>query len=444
MKLISNEELYKLARAASTTFEKVTPADYATFSHDFAGLSASDARQLLNDFTNTILAVYLNKVEGVKAKNPWDTEGLIERFYVPFAGLKQNMYVTVKAPINPKFKTLTDGSSVDQQMITKGSVEDIFYTFNDDYQNTITIPDNKIKTAINSEYGMAEIIGGYMQGLKSQYIEWEKTHTANVVSEMLNSVAHPLKDSQKIELPISENVTRAQLKNLVAAVNNSVEAMELEATTAFNIASFPKLVSKDELVFVTKPGIKNTLRTQLLESAFNKDELNMDVKTVVVPNFGGLIPCQADGVTEIYPVYDAQGRPTGKYTEDSAGTTEYTGTVTYLDPNADVIGIIMEKGTIFIDEQNPYVVEPAVHNAAGHYQTFWASKENVGFHYDMYKNVIVIKSTSSFDIESTNVKIINDSLEPAVVSVENASIGVQVVNTSANPVPTQEITPTEG
>ena len=62
MKLISNEELYNVARAASTTFEKATPADYSTFTHDFAGLSASDARELMNDWTNTILAVYLNKV----------------------------------------------------------------------------------------------------------------------------------------------------------------------------------------------------------------------------------------------------------------------------------------------------------------------------------------------------------------------------------------------
>lgn len=442
MNLISNEELYKLARAASTTFEKVTPENYSDFTHNFAGLSASDARQLMNDFTNTILAVYLNKVEGVKAKNPWDAEGLIERFFVPFAGLKQNMYVTVKAPINPKFKTLTDGSSVDQQMITKGSVEDIFYTFNDDYQNTITIPDNKIKTAINSEYGMSEIIGGYMQGLKSQYIEWEKTHTANTVNEMLNSVAHPIKDSQKITLPMSTNVTREQLKALVASVNNSVEAQELETTTAFNIASFPKLVSKDELVFVTLPGLKNTLKTQLLESAFNKDELNMDIRTVVVPNFGGLVPTRTGNIsTRLYPVYDAQGRPTGAYTTDEAGETAYTGTVKYYDPNANVIGIIMEKGTIFIDEQNPYVVEPAVHNAAGHYQTFWASKENVGFHYDMYKNVIVIYKTSSSDVESINVNILNDEID---VNVTNEDIDVTVANTSENPVPTQEITPAQG
>lgn len=429
MKLISNEELYAVARAASTTFEKATPADYSTFTHDFAGLSASDARQLMNDWTNTILAVYLNKVEGVKAKNPWDKEGIIERFYVPFAGLKQNMYVRVKPPMNPKFKTLTDGSSVDQQTITKGSVEDIFYTFNDDYQNEITIPDNKIKSAVNSEFGMSEIIGGYMQGLKSQYIEWEKTHIANVVNEMLNSVVHPINDSQKITLPMSTNVTRDQLKGLVAAVNNSVEAQELEATSAFNIASFPKVLDREDLVFVTLPGLKTTLQTQLLESAFNKEELNMDIKTVVVPNFGGLIP-STDGTlaNQVYPKYDTLGRITG-YTTDSDGLIDYNGPVSYYDPNASVIGIIMEKGTLFIDEQNPYVVEPSVHNAAGKYQNFWASKENVGFHYDMYKNVIVIYKTSSSDVETVNV------------NVKNSTLDVKVKNTEASPVLTQEVTP---
>ena len=339
------------------------------------------------------------------------------------------MYVRVKPPMNPKFKTLTDGSSVDQQTITKGSVEDIFYTFNDDYQNEITIPDNKIKSAVNSEYGMSEIIGGYMQGLKSQYIEWEKTHIANVVNEMLNSMTHPLNDSQKITLPMSTNVTRDQLKGLVAAVNNAVEAQELEATSAFNIASFPKVLDREDLVFVTLPGLKTTLQTQLLESAFNKEELNMDIKTVVVPNFGGLVPT-SDGTlaNEVFPKYDTLGRITG-YTTDELGLIDYNGPVSYYDPNSTVIGIIMEKGTLFIDEQNPYVVEPSVHNAAGKYQNFWASKENVGFHYDMYKNVIVIYKTSSSDVETINV------------NVKNSTLDVKVKNTEASPVLTQEVTP---
>lgn len=391
MKLISNEELYQAARAYSQKFANMTPDSYADFQHIIAGMSTAEAKDLLNEFTGTALAFYLNKVQGVSARNPWDIKGLIEKFYVPFAGLKQNMYVKGRKPINPKFKNRVDGASVDPFMFTKGSVEDIYYTFNDDYQNTISIPDFDIKTAVMSENGQSSIIQGYMQYLSSMYVEWEKEHTAEVVNTMLNSVEHPLNAEQVIELEFSSDVTRDELKNFVATVNNVGDAMELETTEAFNIAKFPKLVNKSDLVLITKPGIKNTIKTQLLESAFNKEELNMDIEQVIVPDFGGLVPT-SDGTLahKLYMVYDAQGRPTDTYTTDEAGTTPYTGEVVWYDPNANVIGIIAEKGLLFIDDQNAYTVE-GIHNPAGMYVTYWANKPNVGFHYDMYKNCVVIK-----------------------------------------------------
>lgn len=393
MKLLSNEEIYAAARAYSTKFANITPEDYTEFQKAVAGMSTNEAKELLNEFTGTALAFYLNKVEGVKAKNPWDIKGLIEKFYVPFAGLKQNMYVRGRKPINPKFKNRTDGSSVDPFMFTKGSVEDIYYTFNDDYQNTISIPDFDIKTAVMTENGQSSIIQGYMQFLASAFVEWEKTHIAQVANEMLNSQTHPLRDTQIEEITIADDtaVSRDELKTLVATVNNVVEAMDLETTSAFNIANFPKYVGKEDLVMVVRPGLDSTLKTQLLESAFNKEDLNMDLDRIVVPNFGGLVPT-TDGTlaNKLYMVYDSEGRPTDTYTTDSAGTKPYTGNVVWYDPNADVIGFIAEKGLFFIDDQNPYTVE-GIHNPAGMYTTYWANKPNVGFHYDMYKNVVVIK-----------------------------------------------------
>lgn len=407
MKLLSNEEIYNAARAYSTKFANITPENYTEFQQAVAGMSTAEAKELLNEFTGTALAFYLNKVEGVKAKNPWDIKGLIEKFYVPFAGLKQNMYVRGRKPINPKFKNRVDGASVDPFMFTKGSVEDIYYTFNDDYQNTISIPDFDIKTAVLTENGQASIIQGYMQFLASAFVEWEKTHIAQVANEMLNSVSHPLRDSQIEEIEIADDtaVTRDELKTLVATVNNVVEAMDLETTSAFNIADFPKYVGKEDLVMVVRPGLDSTLKTQLLESAFNKEELNMNLERIVVPNFGGLVPT-SDGTLahQLYMVYDEQGRPTDTYTTDEEGTTPYEGSVVWYDPNDDVIGFIAEKGLFFIDDQNAYTVE-GIHNPAGMYVTYWANKPNVGFHYDMYKNCVVLKKKiTTIDAEPTKSK----------------------------------------
>ena len=434
MNIISNADLYAAARAYSQKFANITPESYEDFQHQIAGMSTSDAKDLLNEFTGTALAFYLNKVQGVDAKNPWDINGLIEKFYVPFAGLKQNMYVKGRKPINPKFKSRVDGSSVDPFMFTKGSVEDIYYTFNDDYQNTISIPDFDIKTAVLSENGQSAIINGYMQYLASMYVEWEKEHIANVANEMLNSVAHPLNDTQVIELEFSNDIinsfdtfvaSREELKNIVKTVKNVAKAEGLETTSAFNIAKFPKIVDKSNLLFICKAGLDTTLDTELMESAINKDTLNMDIERVVVPDFGGLVPTTDGTLTnKLYMKYDTQGRPLDEFTTDAEGTHDYTGDVVWYDPNEDVIGIIAEKGLLFIDDQNPYTVE-GIRNPAGMYVTYWANKPNVGFHYDMYKNCVVIKKKiTTIDAEPTK------STKMFGVNVSNIQSGLTVSDTA--------------
>ena len=96
MNIISNEELYKLARAGSTTFAEITPESYEEFAHKIAGLETAEAKELINTFTGTLLMLYLNRVEGVRAKNPYDKNGLIEKFFVPFKGIKENMYIRTR------------------------------------------------------------------------------------------------------------------------------------------------------------------------------------------------------------------------------------------------------------------------------------------------------------------------------------------------------------
>lgn len=396
MKFLSNAEIYAAARAYSSNFEKSSSAYSAEEFYNYvAGMNSENARQLANEFTTTALMFYLNKVEGVAAKNPFENKDLIEKFFVPFAGLKQNMYVRVSKAVNPKFKGVTDGAGADPYRVKKPVVEDIYYTFNDDYQNYITISEIQMKTAFANENGVSSLISGIMMGLASQFTEWETDHLLETLSTLLNDNALRASQVEEITIADDDNITRDELKDFVACVNNVTDAMTIRATSAFNEANFPKVVDKSDLRLIVRPGLKNTLKTQLLESAFNKEELNMDIQEVVLPDFGGLIP-SSDGTlaNRLYMVYDEEGRPTDTYTTDADGLVPYTGDVEWYDPNADILGIVIEKGKLFEDDQNAYSVY-GIYNPRNMCTTYWANKPTVGFHYDYFKNVVVIKKKIS-------------------------------------------------
>lgn len=392
MAFVSNETMYKAARAGSETFKQITPESYEEFKGKIAAMTMSEAQDLYNKYTTSLMMIKLNKVEGKRAKNPYDKGGLIERFSMPFAGIKENAYILPRRPINPKFIDKVDGVSVDQQLYVKPEIKSLYYTFNDNYQNPFSIPTDDIKTAVLSADSMDLFISGYTQGQSAEFTIWEREHIANIINEMLNSKDFPLQDSQVIEVAMSNDVTRDELVDLILQVKNTVSAIDMIESTAFNANKFPKYAEASQLTLYVRPGFKHLIDTIVLSSAFHADKLNLNINVEEVPDFGGLVPSK-DGTlaNQVYIVYDELGRPTDAYTEDAAGETPYTGNIVYYDPNADVIGMIAEHGLLFIDDQNPYEVSAAPYNAAGRYVTYWPSKPNVGFHFDPQKILVVLK-----------------------------------------------------
>lgn len=392
-KLISNEKAYIAARNYSEQFATISQEDYADFVKFIGPIKSAEAKELANKFIGTMLQFYLNKVEGVDAKNPFDKNGLIRKQEISYTGLSQELRVRVGNPINPKYKNLVNGTSVDKYKIRKPEVEEVIYGFNADYQNLITVSLYQLRTAFTSEMGVSRLVAGIMKSFASKYIEWEKGYDAQIIDELISKVNEEVE--QVIEIDVDET-TKDGLKNtleeIVLAVNTCAEAQHIEVTEAFNLQHFPNSVENDQMLLLLPAGLKPSLKVRLLQNAFNKDELNLDIEPMVVPNFGGLVPTQ-DGTlaTRVYPVYDADGAVIdGAFTTDEEGLTPYEGKVQYYDPHADVIGVIVQKGIIKNDYENAYSVWGEL-DKPGEYITYWANRPEIGFHYDPYYNCIVIK-----------------------------------------------------
>lgn len=375
-----------------------------------AGHSSSDAYKMLtsegfdeiknfdevfvSDFFSLMVRVWLQLVNISHAKDPLEDNGFGEYYDQPYGGLIQRMSVNSIKPINPAWKNLKDGDSPDPFVVRKPETNERFYKQNFDYASMITVPDDfAFKQIFVSPFGMEEYMAGIMQGLENGYIIQKYLMKLEALNASLNSTDFPLKESQKVGVNITAaGATEADLKELILTIRNLVETMAYAPQTgAYNNAGFESTQDKSRLKLLIRMGYQNDIAVKVLSSAFNAEQLNLGIDVVPVPNFGGLIPYSDSAfTTRVYPVYNSLGAEIGYNTTENATTvTVQSDAVFWKDPNADVIGIVADKGLVFESRQNPYKVEP-IRNPRGLYTNFWASSPNNAIHYDRTYNMVAI------------------------------------------------------
>jgi len=393
---VTNVELWNLARKANPTFASHTAegtADLFT-ERGFEALRLSDV-SAINEFFEISLRVGFQMLTVSRAKNPLEGKGLVQVYATPNGGYTQRMAVKSIKPVTPKFKGLADGSSVDPFIVRKPQAEERFFQQNFDYQSFITVQDFQVKTIFISERGMGEFVAGIMQGLSNGYTIQEFENTLEAINKAINSQTYPLQDSQVVEITVADaaNMTNEELTTAILAMKDVISAMETSAQTgAYNAAKFESTVSTGDLVSIMRPSLKNRIAVNLLTGAIHPENLSLPTEVIELQDFGGL-QATTNGTTPLYPLYDANGEQKG-WTTTEGGTEAYTGEVTMVDPNEDVIAIIAQKGLIFENKQNPYVVTP-IYNPRGLYTNYWASSANNAINVDPFYNLVVIKAVTA-------------------------------------------------
>lgn len=400
---MTNSQIFEACRAFSPSFKSLTSAVTAQML-DNNGVEAINAidNSIVNSWFNLSLKIVLQKVDIARARNPLEKSGIVEQYGTPYGGYAQRLAVEALKPTSPKFKGLTDGSSVDMQKVRLPKTTERFFKLNWAFQNYYTLQDYQIKQIFNSEYGMSEFIGGIVVQMENSYKKQKYVNALDTLSAGINSVVHPLKDTQKVELSSwSATPTASELQEFVKIMKNIKTQLEASpSTSAFNAAGFDNAVDADRMVAMIRAGIQTDIQSALTTGSlygFDKSFLDMPFEVQEVLNFGGLIPYTDNTYTSrLYPVYDEKtGEQIGwSTTEDDDEVEIENGEEVYKDTNADVLAVIIQKGTIFETVQNHVHVIPAPYNAAGLYQTFWFSQADNGISYDYYYNVIVITKPS--------------------------------------------------
>lgn len=424
---ITNTEFWDMSRRFSPTFAshtaEGTAMEFNTKGYEAITLSGT---QVLNEFFDISMRIAFQMLNVSRARNPLADKGVIQMYDTPNGGFVQRMAVHSVKPVTPAYKNLEDGGSVDPFIVRKPEIDERFFQQNFDYQSFITVQEHQMKTMFINEYGMGELLSGILQALSNGYTIQEYENAKECINAALNSTATPLKASQVQNIGEfdEDQPTSAQLTTLILRLKNIATSLDaVPQTSAYNALGFESIVDPSDMVLVLRAGVKNAIDVGVMVGAFNPEYLSLPFENVEVEDFGGIH--YVFNNAELDEVYDSLGTqrgliqssimPVGGATAYKAKTGVNAGKwvadindqqvvlkqptdegVEAIDPNEDVLGVVMQRGALFENAQNPYTVEP-IRNPRGMYDNYWANRPGTGINYDALYNVIAITKTPSND-----------------------------------------------
>lgn len=388
---VSNVELWNTLRGKYGTFASHTSkATKELFTEQgWEALKRTDSAAI-NDFFELSIRTYLLDVKAPNVIDPLEKGGFGEKYTNPMGGYIQRIAINSIKPVSPAYKNLKNFSSIDPYVIRKPEASERFFKQNFDYQSVITISDEyQMKQIFISEFGMSEFMAGIMTALANGYKKQNYYNKLEVLNKLLNSTDWPLKETQKVEITLSDEPTSEEMTNFVLAVKNTVSAMTAgPSTSAFNSYGYDTYQSADRLKLLIRPGYKNILETKVLPTIYHDEKLSLPVEVIEVQNFGGLTPYNQYSGKELHEVYDELGALKG-YSEEGKTDIlpENSDKIAWNDANENVIAILADKGAIFEAQQNGYSVEP-IRNPRGLYTNYWASSPNNSVVSDPIANLV--------------------------------------------------------
>lgn len=393
---IKNSEIFELCRAYSPQFKSFT-ANVTAQKLD-AGWEANKNFDptVVNEWFKISMKIILEKVDIATVKNPIENYGIVENYLDEWGNTAQRIAVGSMKPVAPAFHGLNDGDSVDMYKIRKPKLSERFFEQNFSMQNFFTLQDFQIRQILTSEFGMDQITSGVMAQMENSYTKQRYLNELECLNAGINSSDFPLQDNQIIEVGswTDASVTDAELLGFIQDVKNVVSSMTLApSTSAYNAGKFETAINADDLVLLVRPDLLTAIQTRLMVGAFNKEDLSLPIEVKPLLNFGGMKPYTlvGDVETPLYPVYNSLGEQIGWNTvaEQTTVTVE-NGKELYEDQNANILGVIVQKGAIFTTQQNGVQMIPTPVNARGVYTNYFFNVINAGVHFDYYYNLVLV------------------------------------------------------
>lgn len=401
MSKLTNAQFLTLVSKKAPEFKSLASkeSEYVFSEAGFQALeNLSGTDDAVSRFYNVALLVGLQFVDLTGYRNPLTTMNLIERFNMSMGSYMQRNRVRRIKNVSPAWlgtngAGLQNGDSIDPFVVRKPEIDQHYYGINWNYQNFITFQDFDLKRGWLSEGGIQEIVSAVYDQIGLDRVETEYAKVFEVLSGALNSQEHPLLDSQQLVLDSWTDAapSDAEIRELVEMVKNVAEAIEAVPSVDFyNAGGYPNSAPASDMTLLVRLGLKSKIES-VMAYVFGPDYLQFPIKVKAVPNFGGL-KAQYNG-SDLTPVYDKLGVMIGYSTDGTEANIVDPANVTYLDPNADIIGVIIQKGAIFELIQNEMKVRP-IFNPRGEYENTFFNQADNGINYNHTRNIVTISKPS--------------------------------------------------
>lgn len=394
----SNATLWDKARAASPDFASWTAEGTAQKFTEKGFEAMKNSPSQLNSFTKTMLMVVFQMLNAVSARNQFRERGIIEVYDTPNGGFIQRQAVGEMKPITPQYGDYATGNSVDPFIQRIPDTSERFFEMNFDYQNLYTVVPYLLKTAYVNDNGIGQWLAGVAASADAAYTVQDFENAKACLNAIINGTNYPLTDTQKVNVSIADmtNITADELNAFIEKMQSIAELMDsVSQTGMFNNLDFPRLTRPEDYVLILRAGIRPQMNVKTLAGAFNRGDLTIPFEVMTLNDFGGIEHyTDADLTTKAYPVYsDNKLKIQVGWSANQNSSTADATTVYQKDTNANVIGVLVERGRIFENAQNPYIVEP-IHNPAGLYDNYWISRPNNALVNDPLYNAIVIYNSN--------------------------------------------------
>lgn len=398
---VKNSEIFTLCQAYSPQFKSFT-ANVTAQKLD-AGWEANKNFDptVVNEWFKISMKIILEKVDIATVKNPIESYGIVENYLDEWGNIAQRIAVGSMNPVAPGFHGLENGDSVDMYKVRKPKLSERLFEQSFDFQNFFTLQDFQIRQILNSEFGMDQITSGIMAQMENSYTKQRYLNELEALNAGMNSTDFPLQDNQVVELAswTDAGVTDAELLGFIQDVKNVVAAMTLApSTSAYNAGKFDTAVNPEDLVLLVRPDLLTAIQTRLMVGAYNKEDLSLPITVKPLLNYGGMKPYFGDTDDyPLYPHYNDLGETDG-WSLSAGGAKEKDlddPAVRFEDTNANVLGVIIQKGAIFTTQQNGVQMIPTPVNARGVYTNFFFNVINAGVHFDYYYNLVLIVKPNS-------------------------------------------------
>ena len=388
---LTNKEILALAKSDPTYNSWTSKLTNDIFTEKgYEELKQNDYK-ILSDFFGLSVRVILNQIKTANPHIPSLYTAIVEEYANEQGGIFQRVNTKLLKPTSPKYRELVSGGSIDPFIVRKPNTDERFFKQNFDFQNFLTIQDIELKKMFLDETGMSEYIAGIMKSLDESYAIQKYQVFREMISKAINSTQNPLKDTQKIGLAEVISGDEDTQKAFIQAMQNLAVLFDTSVVSKdFNAKSFEHGLYKDDYVLVVRSDIYNYIKTELMANTYHTENLGIPFQIELVKDFGGITYTDKSGVAAT-PLYDEFGAVKGFSTDGTTLIDEND--LIKVDPNEDVMSLLMQKGCIFATQQQPYETR-TIYNPAGLYTNFWASQPNGAFNYDACYDIIEFVKTT--------------------------------------------------